>query len=357
MARHLGQRLLEPAVKLSFTIGLRGLTWRLGDQLVVSSDRYNLTSKTFMVTALNASPLAASVDVEAVHYTGWPGGHSLFQGTAPLGIYRWRRARGWVTQVSAYENPTLDNLTWATDKTSDLTLGGPGSAWGTMGYGSWEGAAMYIQETGAVDGKGVQTTAVTYAGTPLPTQADTQPNQADIQFALMDDAVDFIGDAEYDWIWRWWNAGSRVGLALLLHNPYAPKPCSAGSMRLVLASCTDCNPGIGNWGGANIIASIATPYGACLPAGTGAGTPGNIHSISVAWDADNLARMYDGQRLIGSLTNTPDPATMNGFDVRTAQHSTAGIQVLIFFLRLIYNPTTPTAALMLPDDGLDPYYP
>lgn len=358
MARQLGQRLLAPAVKIRFSIGLRGLTWRLGDQLIITSDVHNLTAKAFMVTALNASPMAATVDVEAVHYTGWPGGHSLFQNQAPLGIYRWRRGLGWMTAVGAQENPTLDNLTWAaTDKTGSLSLGGPGSTWTAMSFGSWEGGAMYIEETGAVDGHGDQTTAVTYAGCQIPTQAGTAPNQVDIQFSLMDDAVAFIGNKEYDWLWRWWDGGATgEGLALLLRNPYAPNPCPDGSLQIVLAHCTNCNPGIGQWGGANIIASVSTPYGATMPAGAGAGTPGLIRSISVAWDSEDVARLYESQRLIGTLTSTPDPANTNSFDIRTPQHNGATNYVLVYFLRLIYNATAPTAAQMLPDDGLDPLY-
>jgi hypothetical protein len=357
MARQLRQRLLAPAVKIQFDIGLRGLTWRLGDQLVITSDVHHLTALPFMVTALSASPLAAEVQVEAVHYTGWPGGHSLFQGTAPLGIYRWRRARGWVDSGSPPYNPTLANLSWGADLTADLALGGPGSTWGTQAFGSWEGAAMYIGETGAVNVKGVQSVAVTYAGCAIPTAAGTYPNQADIQFSLMDNAVYFVGNAEYDWLWRWWNTSSGAGLALLLRNPYAPNPCPAGSLRVVLANCKSCNPGIGLWGGANIVASVSTPYGATMPSGAGAGTPGLIRSISVAWDAKNAARLFESQHLVGTLTSTPTPTSMNAFDLRTPLHYSAGIYVLNYLTRLIYNATAPTAATMLPEDGLDPYYP
>lgn len=355
--RQLSQRLLAPAVKLTFTTGLRGLTWRLGDQLIVSSDVLGLDGVPFMVTGLSAAPLAATCDVEAVHYSGWPGGHSLFQGTAPLGVYRWRRHQGWGTVSAALENPTLDNLTWGSDLTADMALGGPGSTWGTLGYGSWEGAAMYIAETGAVDGHGVQTTAVTYAGCGLPTAAGTRPNQADVQVALMDDAIDFVGNAEYDWLWRWWNSSLGVGLALLLQNPRAPNPVPDRGCRLVLARCANCDPGIGLWGGANIVASVSAPYGLVLPAAAGAGTSGAIAAVSVAWDATNAARLFIGQRLIGTLTSTPAPTTMDRFDIRTPQHSGANIYVLNFLARLVYNTAPPTAATMLPDDGLDPYYP
>ena len=354
--RQLSQRLLAPAVKLTFTTGLRGLTWRLGDQLIVSADVLGLDAVPFMVTGLSAAPLAATCDVEAVHYSGWPGGHSLFQGTAPLGLYRWRRHQGWIDRVSAYENPTLDNLSWGTDLLPSLSLGGPGDTFGTAAYGSWEGAAMWIEETGAVDGNGVQTTAVTYAGVALPTAAGTRPNQADVQIGLQTTGVDLIGDAEYDWLWRWWSTSLGEGLALLVRNPYAPAVCPDADAQILLAHCSNCNPGIGLWGGANIVASLALPYG--FPGHNITGTEVyGIHSISVSWDAEDSARLFVGQRLIGTLTSTPAPGSMNQFDIRTP--STISVEAFInnFCTRLIYNATPPTAATMLPDDGLDPYYP
>lgn len=351
LARQLGQRMFYPAVHLSFSIGLRGLTWRLGDQLVITSPLLGLTAKPFMVTRLSASPLASTVEVEAVHYTGWPGGHSRFEEAGPLGLYRWRR-RQWGTHVSATEDPTLDNLTWGADKTMDMVLGGPGSTWDTIEYGSWEGAAMYIEETGTVDGHGDQATAVTYAGCQLPTQGGTYPNQVDVHVWTRVDLITFVGDKEYDWLWRWWNTGTGAGLALLARNTSAPGYCVAGSCRLVLAHCTNCNPGIGLWGGANIVASIEAPFGMRASVAY-ENAPA---AVSVAWDAEDSARLYVGQRLAGALTSTPVPASMNAFEVRTPLVYT-GEYIYNLFTRLSYRATTPGAELMLPDDGLDPYYP
>lgn len=355
IGRQMTQRTVLPAVKLLFTIGLSGMTWRLGDQLVVTSALHGLTAKPFMITALNAAPMAAAVEVEAVHYAGWPGGHSLFQSTPPLGIYRWRRYQGWGTNVAADENPTLDNLSWGTDLTSDFSLGGPGDTWGTRQYGSWEGAGMYIEETGVWDGH-LQTTAVTYAGCALPTAGGTQPNQVDVQVGYEAHTVMPIGGSAgtWDWLWRWWRTDTGEGLALLVKADPIVGGAYPDSLSLYLAHCTNCNPGIGSWGGANIIASLACPRGLSGNP-TGYGLPHNVVSVSVAWDAEDSARLFNGQRLIGTLASTPDPTEINAFDIRTPQYATDHY-VLNFFTRLIYNATAPTAADMLPDDGLDPLY-
>ncbi len=360
-ARQLMQRLCEPAVRLSCRVGLMGLTWALGDQLIVSSPRHGLKNTPYMITRLNASPMESTVEVEAVHYTGWPGGHSTFRAPGPLGLWRWRRHHAWVPQApgpGTPGNPTLDNLTWATNRTMNMGLYGPGTSWTAMPYGTWEGAGMYIEETGAVNGKGYQTTPVTYMGVQLPTQTgDTYPTQADVQIALMSSAVQLVGDKQYDWLWRWCTHGFGAGLALLIHNPWAPNPCPAHCAEIVLAHCANCNPGIGQWGGANILASVTLSGGLVMPASAGAGTYGNVKALSVAWDPSGEARLYDGQRLIGSLTTSGlSPLQCDGFSVRTPRHD-SGMYVLNFFTRLTHHDSPPAAGLMLPDDGRDPYYP
>jgi hypothetical protein len=111
---------------------------------------------------------------------------------------------------------------------------------------------------------------------------------------------------------------------------------------------------MGNWGGANILASVPLPYGMggvytsqYVPA---------VYAVSVAWDAEDSARVYLGQRYIGALSSTPAPSVINAFDIRTPFCGNSWY-ILNLFTRLSYRATTPGAELMLPDDGLDPYYP
>jgi hypothetical protein len=354
LARQLLQRVQAPAIQISFDIGLRGLTWRAGDQLVVSSDILGINALRFMVTSLQVNPMDATARVEAVHYTGWSGGHSGFETAGPVGLWRWRDQRGWRDAASPPVNPTLVNQSWNPDKCGDMAIFGPGNTWGTM-MGSWEAAGLYIAETGAVDVKGVQTTAVTGVGVDV-APSGVAGDQIDIQLAVMSGSVQFVGKAEYDWIWRWYDNVSGEGLALLLRSPSAPNPDTDDSCRLVLAHLTDCDPGIGLLGGANILASLELPYGFARPATAVAGYPGVIRSISVQWDAEDRASVYDGQRYIGKLTSTPAPAIIDRFEVRTPQIATA-LYCMTYLVRLTAHATAPTVEEMLPDDGLDPYYP
>lgn len=356
LARQYLQRVQAPAVKLSFEIsGLRGLTWRIGDQLIVSSDVLGLVATAFMITDLQAEPMGTTCRVEAVHYTGWPGGHSLFQTAGPVGLWRWRDGRAWADHVAPPTNPTLLNQSWNASKCGDMALTGPGTRWGTL-MGTWEAAGLYIEETGAVDVHGVQTTAVTCVGVDV-SPSGAAGDQIDIQLAVNSGSVQLVGNAEYDWIWRWYDSsGSNEGLALLLQSPSAPNPDTDDSCRLVLAHLTDCDPGIGNLGGVNIVGSLTLPYGFPRPATAVAGYPGVIRSISVQWDSEDHARVYDGQRYIGELASTPAPSTADRFEVRTPQVATA-LYMMTYLVRLTPHATAPTAADMLPDDGLDPYYP
>lgn len=356
LARQLLQRVQAPAVRISFDIGLRGITWRCGDQIVVSSDVLGLTSERFMITSLQVQPMGATAHVEAVHYTGWPGGRSGFETAGPVGLWRWRDQRGWANHVSPPVNPSLVNHSWNPNKCGDMALSGPGTDWGTL-VGSWEAAGLYIEETGAVDVRGFQTTAVTCVGVDV-TPSGAAGDQVDIQLALNSGAVNFVGDKEYDWIWRWYDSSlSNAGIALLLQSPSAPNPDTYDSCRLVLAHLTDCDPGIGRLGGANILASITLPYGFARPSTAVAGHPGVIRSISVQWDAEDHVRVYDGQRYIGELTSSPAPSTADRFEVRTPQTDGASGYCLAYLVRLTAHATAPTVAQMLPDDGLDPYYP
>jgi len=338
------QRVLSPIIEVEYVTSLRALTWALGDQVLVTSAIRGLTAKPFMVTGIELDPASGEGSVRMCHFTGWPGGHSLFQTAGPLGIWRWKDHDGALTYA---------NQAWRADKVADFSA----SAGATVSVlsGSWEGAALKIA-TVAGDRDWLLNAAVL----PVAAHYDT----LEVQVANWGATVELqdaagTGNAEREWLWRWIDSTSAhlPGLVLFVHNPNAPNPATNEEGEYVLAWCSRTDVAVGdNWAGF-IVEELAIPHGVGRDSTAGVNELLVIRSISIVWNADETIDVYDGGHFIGTITARAK-ADIDRFDIRSMESiQTGSSHITPFLLRYDSLDAAPAVNTLLPQDGIDPVYP
>jgi len=118
-------RLTGKTKQLDVTIGQKGLLFDVGDQVRVTSTKFNL-DEYYMVTNISPS-LSGGTKVSMVHFEDWPAAHSTFTEDGPLMIIR---------------DAAGENKTWrATGAFADFVQ--VGGAAGQRQGSSWEGEITY----------------------------------------------------------------------------------------------------------------------------------------------------------------------------------------------------------------------
>jgi hypothetical protein len=125
-------------VKITGTVGKRGMLYDLGDLLTINTARS--ATRTYMITKIKPDPTGQKTYFEAVYFPEWPAAADGFaQADAPWGLYRGCTAG---TPAVADMVRTQTNHTWRTDalQLDNLSRVYTGSFYGDERLGSWEGA-------------------------------------------------------------------------------------------------------------------------------------------------------------------------------------------------------------------------
>lgn len=90
LGTQLALRLCSRVSDLTFEAGAITLLWEDGDQIRITSSRYNLDATPFMVTSVCETPIKGRGRVKLVHYHDTPSLHNTFLDTKLEGLWRWR---------------------------------------------------------------------------------------------------------------------------------------------------------------------------------------------------------------------------------------------------------------------------
>ena len=140
LARQYAQYMGPDVLKLVFGLGKVGALYNVGDQIILTSERYwPGTTKTFMVSHTNKKAGGTKADIEAVKFSNWQAGHSTFLKPGPLALYR-----------GAYginKTNTVTNRTWRGDgeEWGALTQSGANTIHFDDTQGSWQGTGWSIE--------------------------------------------------------------------------------------------------------------------------------------------------------------------------------------------------------------------